>query len=83
MAGLNPLTRILETNRLTGSNFSDWFWSPKIVLNVEKIDDILSYIPPIKIPLTVSEEEIIIREILKEHDMRARNYIPAWMSKDL
>ena len=59
MTCLNLLTPILETNRLTGPNFSDWFRNLKIVLNMEKIDDTLSYIPPIDIPLTTTQEEII------------------------
>lgn len=47
------------------------------------IDDTLSYIPLTDIPLIVTEEEIIIREILKEHDMKARNSILTLMSNDL
>ena len=50
---------------------------------MEKIDDTLSYIPLTEIPQIVTEEEIITLEILKEHDMRVRNYILASMSNDL
>ena len=82
MAGLNPLTHILETSRFTGPNFSNWFRSLKIVLNIERIDDTLSYILLTEIPQSTIEEEIITWEILKEHDMRARNYILASMSND-
>ena len=53
------------------------------MLNIEKINDTLSYIPPIEISLTMTEKEIITWEILKEQDMRARNYVLASMSNDL
>ena len=83
MTSLNLLTYILETNRLTGPNFFDWFQSLKLVLNIEKRDGTLFYIPPTEIPLTAMEEEIITWEILKNHEMRAHNYILALMSNDL
>ena len=83
MVNLNSLTRIIEINRLTGPNFFDWFRSQKIMFNVEKIADTLPYIPPTDIPLTRTEEEIITWEILKDHNMRARNYIFASMSNNL
>ena len=50
---------------------------------MKKIDETLFYIPPANIPLTTTEKEIITWEILKEHGMRARNYILASMSNDL
>ena len=37
MSASNPLTCILETNRLIGINYKDWLRNLKIVLTSEKI----------------------------------------------
>ena len=49
---------------------------------MERIDDVLPYAPPTDIPQGVTEEVSIILEILKEHDMKTRNYIIVLMSND-
>jgi len=82
MEGLNLLTCILETNRLTGLNFLDWFRNLKIVLSVEKID-VLFYTPPIDIPERVTGEERETWENLRYHELRVHNYILASMSNNL
>ncbi len=37
----NPLSHILDDNRLTGPNFSDWLKNLRIVLNLECIGYVL------------------------------------------
>ncbi len=41
MSASNSLTRILEINRLTGTNYRDWLRNLKIVLSCEKIGYVL------------------------------------------
>lgn len=50
---------------------------------MERIDDNLSFAPPTEIPQTMTKEEMITWDIMKENDMRARNYTLALMSNDL
>lgn len=83
MAGIHTLTHILEINRLIGPNFPNWFRTLKIVLQMEKIDNVLYYTPPTEIPEGLSEEERVSWKNLRDHEFRAQNYILAWMSNDL
>ncbi len=53
----NPLSRILDENRLTGPNFSDWLRNLRIVLNLERIGYILDSKIPSPTPLKATEEE--------------------------
>ena len=41
MSASNPLARILETNRLTGTNYKDWLRNLRIFLTFEKIGYVL------------------------------------------
>ncbi|PKI58226.1 hypothetical protein CRG98_021397 [Punica granatum] len=41
MKSMNPLSVILNDNRLTGPNFSDWLRNLNIVLNMEALGYIL------------------------------------------
>ena len=42
MSASNPLTRILETNRLIRPNFKDWLQNLKIILSSKKLAYILN-----------------------------------------
>ncbi len=53
----NPLSRILDDNRLTGPNFSDWLRNFRIVLNLERIGYVLDSKIPSPLPPEATEEE--------------------------
>ena len=50
---------------------------------MERINDVLFISPPVFIPDDVTGEERFNWEIFRDHDIRARNYILAFMSNDL
>ncbi|WP_222273057.1 zinc finger domain-containing protein [Modestobacter marinus] len=83
MAPLNPLSRILDDNRLTGPNFNDWIRNLKIVLAADKIDYVLKSPRPNALPEGASEEEQVTYKKWLEDDIQARCYIMASMTNEL
>ena len=51
------LRSILDNNKLTGSNFLDWFRNLKIVLKAEKIAYVLNRPLPKSTPIDVSNSD--------------------------
>ncbi|XP_031116550.1 uncharacterized protein LOC116020210 [Ipomoea triloba] len=91
---LNPLSKILEENKLTGPNFTDWLRNLRIVLNLEKIGYVLIQDPPLIgiIPddadadvdqLVVHNANVATFEKWKDDDLRAKSYILASMTNEL
>ncbi|KAJ9162921.1 hypothetical protein P3X46_022657 [Hevea brasiliensis] len=79
----NILTSILDHNRLTGPNLSDWLRNLKLVLNLEHMGYVLNSKIPGPLPLGTTPEELETLEKWKEHDMRARCYMLASMTNEL
>ena len=89
---LNPLSKILEENKLTGPNFTDWLRNLRIVLNLEKIGYVLDQDPPLIgiIPddadvdqLDVHNAEVAAFDKWKDDDLRAKSYVLASMTNEL
>ena len=56
MSASNLLAKILETNKLIGSNFKDWLWNLKVILSSEKLAYILDQdLPPLPTDLTADQ----------------------------
>ena len=53
----NPLSIILDNNRLTGPNFVDWLRNLKVVLAFEKILYVIEQSLPQSLPENSSQEE--------------------------
>ncbi len=79
----NILASILDHNRLTGPNLSDWLRNLKLILNLERIGYILDSKVPGPLPLEATQEEHDILDKWKEHDMRAKCYMLSSMSNEL
>ena len=71
MRSSNPLSIILEQNKLTGPNFNDWLRNLKVVLASEKILYISQQSPPEPHPRNASQEEHDTLEKWKEDDLQA------------
>ncbi|XP_075489493.1 uncharacterized protein LOC142528335 [Primulina tabacum] len=83
MTARNPLSIILDQNKLTGPNYNDWFRNLKIVLNSEKIAYVLDKKPPNEAASDVSETELAKLEKWWDHDLQAKSYMLASMSNEL
>ena len=46
MSASNPLAHILDTHRLTGSNYKDWLWNFKIIFDSKKLTHVLDQDSP-------------------------------------
>ena len=80
---MNPVSRILDTNGLMGSNFNDWQRNLKIVLNSEKIGYILNNPIPTLLPSDSSDEEKVTFATWQDDDLKVRSYMLASMSNEL
>ncbi|XP_073153164.1 uncharacterized protein [Henckelia pumila] len=58
MSTRNPLSAILEQNKLTGPNYQDWLRNLKIILNSERIAYVLEKKPPKEAAPNISETEL-------------------------
>ena len=83
MSSINPLRGILDANRLTGPNYSDWLRNLKIVFRSEQIAYILEGEAPLEPALDAPEEEMIAYEKWKEDSTIAHCYMLASMSNEL
>lgn len=82
MSASNPLTKILDTHRLTGPNFKDWLRNYRIVLGSEKLTHVLDQDPP-TIPARPTAEQRAALEKWTDDDNKARYYMLGAMSDDL
>ncbi|KAJ9141202.1 hypothetical protein P3X46_031770 [Hevea brasiliensis] len=79
----NSLSRILDENRLTKPNFSDWLRNLRIVLNLECIGYVLDSKLPSPLPPEATEEEHDTLRKWHEDDMQAKCYMLASMTNQL
>ena len=79
----NPLSIILDNNRLTGPNFIDWLRNLKVVLASEKILYVLEQSLPGPLLENASQEEQVTLKQWKDDDMQARCIMWASMSTEL
>ena len=68
----NPLSIILDNNRLTGPNFIDWQRNLKVVLASEKILYVIEQSLSLSLPENASQEEHEVLAKWKDDDMQAR-----------
>ena len=79
----NPLSIILDNNRLTGPNFIDWLRNLKVVLAFEKILYVIEQTLPRSLPDNSSQEEHDNLTKWKDDDMQACCIIWASMTTKL
>ena len=79
----NPLSIILDNNRLTGPNFIDWLRNLKVVLASEKILYVIEQSLPRSLPENSSQEEHDTLDKWKDDDMQARCIMWASMTTEL
>ncbi|XP_057984555.1 uncharacterized protein LOC131169352 [Hevea brasiliensis] len=79
----NVLASILNLNKLTSPNFSNWLRNLRIFLNLERIGYILDSKVPGPLPKGATKEERDTLDRWKEHNMRARCYMLAFMTNEL
>ena len=79
----NPLSIILDNNRLTGPNFIDWLRNLKVVLASEKILYVIEQSLPTSLPENSSQEEHDVLQKWKDDDTQARCIIWASMTTEL
>ncbi|XP_073049505.1 uncharacterized protein [Primulina eburnea] len=83
MSTRNPLSIILDQNKLNGPNYHDWFRNLKIVLNSERIAYVLDKKPPKEADPDISRTELAKLEKHWDHDLQAKSYMLASMSNEL
>ena len=79
----NSLSVILETNKLTGPNYSDWLRNLKIVLDFDKRTYVLNQSPPNTIPDDATEDMWETVNRWREEDLQTRCLMLASMSSEL
>ena len=82
MSASNPLTKILDTHRLTGPNFKDWLRNYRIILGSEKLTHVLDQDPP-AMPARPTAEQRASLEKWTNDDNKVRYYMLGAMSDDL
>ena len=82
MSSSNPLARIFDTNRLTGTNYKDWLQNLRIVLNSKKFTHILDQ-EAAALPACPSADQRAALEKWIDEDNKAKYCILASMSNDL
>ena len=79
----NPLRGIMDANKLTGPNFTDWLHNLKIVLRCEKLAYVLDIEDPVEPATNASEEEVVLYQAWKEDSIKVQCYMPGSMSNEL
>ena len=82
MSASNPLANILDTHRLTKSNYKDWLQNFKIVLNFEKLTHVLEQDPLTLSARSSAEQRASLKKWMDE-DNKARYYMLGSMSDEL
>ena len=72
MRPLNPLSIILDNNRLTGPNFIDWLRNLKVIFASKKIPYVIEQGLPTSLLENASQEEHDTLTKWKDDDMQAR-----------
>ena len=82
MSASNPLARILDTHRLTGSNYKNWLQNFKIILGFENLAHVLDQDLP-TLPARPSAEQRASLDKWMDEDNKARYYMLSLMSDEL
>ena len=82
MSASNPLTKILDTHRLTGPNFKDWLRNYRIILGSKKLTHVLDQ-DPLAMPARPTAEQRASLKKWIDDDNKARYYMLGAMSDDL
>ena len=82
MSALNPLARIFESNRLTGTNNNDWLRNLRIILTSEKLDHVLNQ-KPLVLPNCPTAKQRNAYKKWTDEDSRIKCYVQPSMSNDL
>ena len=82
MRPLNPLSIILDQNRLTDPNFIDWLRNLKVILAYKKILYVLNQCPPDPFLENIFQKEYDTLEKWKNDDMQAHCIMWASMSNE-
>ncbi|XP_028113002.1 uncharacterized protein LOC114311139 [Camellia sinensis] len=83
MNNFNPLSKILDDNRLTGSNYVNWKRNLTIVLTAEKLNHVLTTDPPALPEADATDEQHEVVRKWHEADDVAKCYILASMTNVL
>ena len=83
MKSSNPLSMILDQNRLTGPNFIDWLRNLKVVLASERILYVLNQKPSTTLPIEASQEERDTLDKWKDDDLQVRCIMWASISTEI
>ena len=84
MASSNPLTRLLDSNKLTGTeNFHDWELNLKLILESEKLSYVVDNPLPIDIDPTSNPEEHVTFNKWKDDNLKVKSYMLGSVSTDL
>lgn len=83
MAHLNPLSKILDINRLTGPNCLDWLRNLKIVLDSKNLTYALHNPLPIALAEATTQQEKDVYQKRMDDDLMARCYMMVFMSLEL
>ena len=82
MSSSNSLAHILDTNRLIDTNYKDWLWNLRIILNFEKLTHVLDQEVPVLSAHPFSDQRAALEKWMDE-DNKAKCYILVSMSNDL
>ena len=80
---LNPLRGIMDANKLTRPNFTDWLCNLKIVLRCEKLAYVLNVEDPKEPAANASEEEVVLYQTWKDDSVKVQCYMLGSMSNEL
>ncbi|KAL0303350.1 UNVERIFIED_CONTAM: hypothetical protein Sradi_6203100 [Sesamum radiatum] len=79
----NPLTMILETNKINGTNYNDWLRNLRIVLDFENQTYVLDKSLPVTLLEGSTPEERVTFERWQEDNRKVRNIVLASMTNDI
>ncbi|KAL0463051.1 UNVERIFIED_CONTAM: hypothetical protein Slati_0192700 [Sesamum latifolium] len=79
----NPLTLIMDTNKLNGTNYNDWLRNLKIVLDFENQGYVLDKPLPTVLPEGSSPEERLTFDKWLEDNRKVRSIILASMTNEI
>ena len=82
MSFANPLCGMLDANKLTGPNFTDWYQNLRIILTVEKIAYVLEEIV-LKPSKGASEEDVLQYKKYYDNSTLVQCYMLSSMSSEL
>ena len=82
MSTFNHLIKIIDTHRLTGSNFKNWLRNYRIILDFEKLTHVLDQDPPTMPARPTAEQRASLKKWIDE-DNKARYYMLGAISDDL